>query len=183
MFDNMFSGSAVDVSPHGYEIRHYRQDVIEIVATFKEEFKKLQNVSLDDEGEGLAGDKEDSMTPQKRLSAQRSQALGAASKRLSRGVALRFILDCKRAGFPMSVHLATRLLGDLFAGYPGRSSVSESTLVEFAGGGPKARRNAKLDLDDIRRQVIDRGLVRKHRRLLKAAKSEAEAIRAAAKRG
>lgn len=83
----------------------------------------------------------------------------------------------------MTVHLATRLLADLFAGYAGRSSVSESTLVRFAGGGPEARRNAKLDLDEVRGKIIDQGLVRKHRRLLKSAKTEAEAIREAVKRG
>ena len=83
----------------------------------------------------------------------------------------------------MTVHLATRLLADLFAGYAGRSSVSESTLVRFAGGGPEARRNAKLDLDEVRGKIMDRGLVAKHRDLLKTAKSEAEAIREAVKRG
>ena len=174
-----FSGSVSEVEPDRYELRHYREDLAAIDAIFEREFGQLPS---DDE---LAKKDvpDEGTSPRKRLFAQRRQAIGAASKRLSRGVALRFILDCKNQGFPMTVHLATRLLADLFAGHTGRSSVSESTLVQFAGGGPEARRNAKLDLDEVRGKIIDRGLVKKHRGLMKAAKSEAMAIREAYKRG
>jgi hypothetical protein len=179
--ENPFFGIALNIAPDRYELRHYRGELATIAAIFEREFAALPEDEPPEDGE--ADEQDDEPSPRKRLAAQRSQAMGAASKRLSRGVALRFILDCKNQGLPMTVHLATRLLADLFAGYAGRSSVSESTLVEFAGGGPEARRNAKLDLDEVRAQVIDQGLVRKHRRLLKAAKTEADAIREAVKRG
>lgn len=182
--DNPFFGIALNVAPDRYELRHYRGELATIAAIFEKEFAALPEDEPPEDGEADDQDEQDDEpSPRKRLAAQRSQAMGAASKRLSRGIALRFILDCKSQGFPMTVHLATRLLADLFAGYAGRSSVSESTLVQFASGGPEARRNAKLDLDEVRGKIIDRGLVAKHRDLLKTAKSEAEAIREAVKRG
>ena len=178
MLGNPFFGVGVDVRPHRYTTRHYALELARISRIFKEKFAEISEDLPEDHGDEDSPEDEDGGTnPRKTLAAQRSQAMGAASKRLSRSVALRFILACKEAGFPMSVHLATRLLVNLFVGY-GRSGISESTLVEFAGGGPEARQNKKLDLEDVHRKIAESGLIERHRRLLDSAKNEAQAIRA-----
>jgi len=181
---NPFFGIAVSVAPNHYTTEHYALELARIARIFKEKFAEISDELPEEYGaEGEDSPDDEGVTsPKKTLSAQRSQAMGAASKRLSRGVALRFILACKAAKFPMTVYLATRLLVALFAGY-GRSGISESMLVEYAGGGPGARQNKKLNIEDGYRKIAKSGLIAKHRRLLGAAKSEAEAIRAGMKRG
>ena len=142
-----------------------------IAKIFKTELKELpEEMAME------AEDMEGEVTPRKRLSGQRSQAMGAASKRFSRGVALRFLVDAKNKGFPMTVHLATQLLVDLFSGF-GRSGISEAVLVELAGGGPDARRNRKLNLAECRTKIIDSGILAAHRAILKKSKLEAAVIR------
>lgn len=188
MLNNPFHEARVEVEPHKYETRHYRKEVKKITSIFNKKFKELSKLEelaaaeIEDEIEGENEDDEGGPSPLKALSAQRSQAMGAASKRLSRGVALRFLLACKNEGFPMTVHLAKGLLAALFAGF-GRSGISESTLVKFAGGGPHAQSNSKLNLGEIHRKIAKSGLIARHQNLLKKAKSEAEAIREGIKRG
>lgn len=176
---NPFYSVAVNVVPERYVIEDYKKELVKIARIFRTAFAELPEEEEEAKLEDL--DEKPESSPRKRLAAQRSQAMGAASKRLSRGVALRFILACKTAGLPMSVHLATRLLADLFSDY-GRSGISESTLVEFSGGGPNARQNKKLDLADAHHKIAQSGLIATHRRLLDAAKSEAQAIRAGVNR-
>lgn len=173
MPNNPFSGIGVGVAPHQYTTRHYGEELAEIARIFETELAALP---VDDNTAVIDAEESGGTTPRKTLSAQRSQAMGAASKRLSRGVALRFLIDCKGQGFPMTVHLAKRLLADLFSEY-GRASISEAMLVFYAGGGAKAQRNGKLDLGAVRGEIVDCGLLKKHRDLLKAAKREAEAVR------
>jgi hypothetical protein len=151
--------------------KRLRKDLMAITKIFKTELKELPE-EMATEAEDVEGE----VTPRKRLSGQRSQAMGAASKRFSRGVALRFLVDAKNKGFPMTVHLATQLLVDLFSGY-GRSGISEAVLVALAGGGPDARRNRKLNLAECRTRIIDSGTLAAHRVILKKSKIEAEVIR------
>lgn len=175
---NPFSKIVVSVAPELYDLNHYEKELTEIARIFKKELAALPK-EIPGEGDSepnIPTDDVEEITPRKRLAGQRSQAMSAASKRLSRGVALRFILDCKRKGFPITVHLASLLLEDLFFDF-GRSGISGSVLVRFAGGGLEAQRNKKLNLGQARVEILKSGTLEKHRDLLGKTKDEAATIR------
>lgn len=176
-----FSTVGVEVQPENYEIKHYEIEVQRITEIYKSVSKNLpkegsaHQFSEAENGED-SGEIEE-VSPAKRLAAQRSQALGAAAKRLTRGVALRYLIDCKRKGFSMSIHLAKLLLSDLLGGQGGRSGVSESEIVRIAGSGPSGRKNRKLDISEKFTEIKASGIVEGHRRELAESKIQAAAIR------
>lgn len=165
---NPFSNVGAGVPPERYDLADFQNDLEEIVRIFE---RAMSNAT--EPGET---NEDESVSPET-LAAQRRQAMGAATKRLSRGVALRFILDCRQCGYPMSVHLARRLVGELFQDY-GRKGIAETVLVEVAGGGPGARANPKLDLDAECEDIIASGLLQKHQKVLQQTRVKANKIRA-----